>query len=200
MEAGHLTQARRTRRRRNLTLRLLPWLALLPAFAATADAQEARTREVKAAFILNIARFVEWPASAFAHHDREIHLCLYRSNPLGGATDTIRGKQVRGRSLQIRTVQSFAAPEGCNILFVPPSELHRFEAEPHTVTPGQPLLTITDGTAVKDRVPFARHILVTLVREQRRIGFQIDRHVLKHSGLNMSSELLKLGRIVDRGG
>ncbi len=179
---------------RALPLPILLLVLLVPGWsAAQADSAE-RTREVKAAFVLNIARFVYWPEEVFKEHPREILLCLYRDNPLGNALESIRNKKVAGRDLAIRNVDRLGATGGCNILLVPAEQLQHFRHDPDRM-PKQPLLTITDGTAASTDT---HGIQVILVRRETRIGFDIDQARVRQSGLRLSSELLKLGRIVHR--
>jgi hypothetical protein len=153
-------------------------------------------RRVKAAFVLNITRFVSWPPDAFAGASDPLRLCFYRSNPLGSAIETIRGKKVRGRRLIITTVRNLAQGRECQVLFVPPDALERFSRERR---PGnEPILTLTDDTTGSagtraDR----RDIMLTLIRNGTRIGFEIDLALVRRCGLRMSAELLKLARIVD---
>lgn len=156
-----------------------------------ADPGSGEVRRVKAAFVLNIARFVTWPGDAFGGSGDPVRLCFYKDNPLGSAVETIRGKRVGKRSLAISTVDDPRAARACQILFVPAAELGRF---PHELgSGGAPILTMTDGT---DGAASRRGIMLTLVRNKTRIGFEIDLALVRGAGLKMSAQLLKLARIV----
>jgi len=182
-----------------LQIRILALLAALSVGLCPAggvcDPGADELRRVKAAFVLNIARFVAWPADAFAGNADALHLCLYRSNPLGSAIETIRGKKVGKRSLSVSTIRDIGRGRECQILFVPPAELGRFAGGPPSAT--QPILTLTDATS-DDAAARRRDnaVMVTLVRNGTRIGFEIDLPRVRRAGLRMSAELLKLARIV----
>ncbi len=194
METGSLRTGASTAAGRPLPLPILLLVLLLPGWsAAQADSAE-RAREVKAAFVLNIARFVYWPEEVFAEHPREIRLCLYRGNPLGNALETIRNKRVVGRDLTISNIDRLGENGSCNILLVPSEQLDQFRRDPDRI-PEQPMLTITDGTVAATDT---RGIQVILMRRETRIGFDIDQTRVQRSGLRLSSELLKLGRIIHR--
>lgn len=159
-----------------------------PAATDSAD-----LRRVKAAFVLNIARFVSWPADAFDRAGAPLSLCFYRSNPLGAAVATIRGKKVGRRRLDVSTIAALQEAGRCHVLFVPSAELARFASEGPT---DRPLLTMTDRTDPDAAAPASRGIMVTLVRSGTRIGFEIDLGRVRGARLDMSAELLKLARIV----
>jgi hypothetical protein len=172
------------------------WAALLLYFLGPGCAlaqSDSRAQEVKAAFVLNIARFVYWPDEAFDPHPGEIHLCLYRGNPLGGALETIRDKRVAGKTLVVVPIDAMTETDHCNVLLVPADQLEHYRRE-LAEQADAPLLTITDGT--QDAATDTRGIQITLARRDTRIGFDIDQRLVQRSGLRLSSQLLKLGRIV----
>jgi hypothetical protein len=173
------------------------FLAGLGPSLAGAETENARIDRVKAAFILNIARFVTWPDEALEHQGDQLLLCLYRRNPWDGAIETIEGKMVNGRALRINLVKSLAQSQPCNILLIGLDEIRHFDEESRH-TADRPLLTIADLTDA-DLPPPRQHALVTLVRNGARIGFEINLAKARRAGLQMSSNLLKLAKIVGDG-
>jgi hypothetical protein len=170
--------------------------AAWPALAG-AETEAERVDRVKAAFILNIARFVTWPKEAAEKQDDPLLLCLYRSNPFGEAIRTIEGKAVNKRPLQISLIQSLAQSDPCRILLIGPDEMRHFREESRHA-PNRPLLTIADLTDA-DPPPPPQPPLVALVRNGARIGFEINLAKARKAGLQMSSKLLKLAKIVGDG-
>jgi hypothetical protein len=173
------------------------FLAGLWPSLAEAEMESERIERVKAAFVLNIARFVSWPDEALDPQHGRLLLCLYRGNSLAAAAETIEGKIVNGRALQTSLVDSLAHGRTCNILLIGASEMQRFEEESKH-TPDRPLLTIGDLTDAAPSPPH-RQALVTLVRSGARIGFEINLAKTRRAGLQMSSNLLKLAKIVGDG-
>jgi hypothetical protein len=174
------------------------FLASLGPSLAEAETENARIDRVKAAFVLNIARFVTWPDEALEHQGDQLLLCLYRRNPWVGATETIEGKMVNGRALRINLVKSLAQSQPCNILLIGLDEIRHFDEESQHTAEDRPLLTIADLTDA-DLPPPRRHALVTLMRNGARIGFEINLAKARRVGLQMSSNLLKLAKIVGDG-
>lgn len=181
--------------RRRLLAAILMGMAELSNLTAVQAQDAARIDRVKAAFVLNIARFVSWPADAQLYQSDRMQLCLYRYNPLQQAMTTIAGEEVGGRPIEIRQIQSLSAGESCNILLISSVELQTFLNE---VPPdfNRPMLTIADLTEADPPVDSKAGVLISLIRNGVRIGFEVDLEKSRHSGLRMSSELLKLANIV----
>jgi hypothetical protein len=173
------------------------FLAGLWPSLAEAEMESERIERVKAAFVLNIARFVSWPDEALEPRHGQLLLCLYRDGSLAAAVETIEGKMVNGRALQTSLVDSLAHSRTCNILLIGASEMQRFEEESRHA-PDRPLLTIGDLTDAAPPPPH-RQALITLVRNGARIGFEINLAKARRAGLQMSSNLLKLAKIVGEG-
>ena len=151
--------------------------------------------QVKAAFVLNIARFVTWPADSPLQQSERLLLCLYRSNPLQQAIATIEGEKIGGRIIEVRQIKNLEASDSCSILLISSSELQTFTSE---LPPNfnRPMLTITDLTEAPLSVESRRGVLIALIRNGTRIGFEVDLEQVRQAGFRMSSELLKLANIV----
>lgn len=187
-------------RRRGLQPALVGWslafLCLLLAGSASGfDGDSLRAQQVKAAFILNIARFVSWPAGTFPDADAPLLLCLYQGDPLDGAIHSIRGKPVSGHPLEIVEIDRYASADACQILLVPSDRLQML-AEDIAGESKPALLTISDLTLVLQPIPDHHHpVMVTLERVGTRIGIEINLDEVRSAGLRVSAELLKLARI-----
>lgn len=163
---------------------------------AAADNQSDRVDRIKAAFVLNIARFVSWPPEAFESKDEHLLLCVYRSNPIHQAVDLIQGEMVSGRHVSITRVDSLTENDSCHILLIAHNELQSYHKEAR-FGPAIPLLTIADLTESDTLLHAGSDIMIGLVRNDTRIGFAINLTRSRQAGLKMSSQLLKLATIVD---
>src|SRR5260370_11201156 len=84
-------------------------------------AQETRSEyQVKAAFVYNFAKFLEWPPGAFPASDTPITIgvvCENADSFKGNLEQLVNGKTVGGRSLRVRAIASLQDLKGCHILF-----------------------------------------------------------------------------------
>jgi hypothetical protein len=149
---------------------------------------------VKAAFIYNFAKFVEWPDEK-AESPGDFPVCVLgsESDPLLTAFDSIRGKTVRGVPLAIRRVATLGEARTCRILFVTSQERPRLN-DILSALRGRPVLTVGDTEEFAERGG-----IINLVKDGNRVTFEINTDAAQRAGLTMSSKLLFLGKIVKSG-
>ena len=166
--------------------------AIVCAIAAPGAAQPALEYDVKAALLLNFARFIEWPDAAFDGAQAPIDVCVLTPSPFGQALDrALSGEAVANRSLSARQVHGVADSTGCHLLFVPAgAELRaaRFfrDAGPYTVTVGESRRFESLGGAV------------TLVIEDGRVRFNVNLRPVERRGIHISARMLQLASHVER--
>ena len=164
-------------------------LALLGgAGAAVAQTSEA---ELKAAFVFNFARYVEWPADAGGAAGEAFRLCLLgRRDALFAALAALDGKSVGERSLRVRAAAREDDLASCHLLVVGESEAEHFERILQPLA-GVPVLTVNGSGRFLDAGG-----IIGLVTENDRVRFDINLGAARRNGLALSSNLLKLARTV----
>lgn len=165
---------------------------------AQAELYVDRTAQIKAAFILNIIRFVSWPDRPSEQQNDPLLICLYHTPPLDSAINIIDGKKAGGKIIDVVMIDSLSMSQDCHVIVVSNDAIESFIDEIH---PGldRPMLTIADFTEQQSAHTFHQDILVALVRNGSRISFQVNLKKSRQVGLRMSSKLLKLATIVGEG-
>lgn len=147
--------------------------------------------QVKAAFLLNFTKFVEWPVSAFADEHAPLAICILGEDPFGNAlNEMLKGEDVSGHQLVMHRVQRVPAPKSCQVLFIPrlEKEVPRILGE---IGPG--VLTVGEGEKfVRDGG------IIGFVLEDRRVRFDINERAAGKAMLTVSSRLLNVARSVDK--
>jgi len=170
-------------------------LAAAMAFVPMAGHTAADEYQVKAVFLFNFSRFIEWPASAFSKSDAPFVVGIYGNDPFGGNLDeVVKGESANGHPLVVRRVRSAEEAAGCQILFIPKEENRRLEelvsalAKSHT-------LTVSDLPGASQR-----GVMIRLVTENSRIRLRIDVEAARAAQLTISSNLLRAAEIVAANG
>jgi len=162
------------------------------AGAGASESQASREYAVKAAFLLNFAQFVEWPAEAFASPDAPLRIGVLGEDPFAGALDaTVAGETVREHPIEVERADDPHALADCHLVFVAASEERRID-EVIAALGDRPILTVGD---MED---FARRggVLNFLI-DERKIRFAINPTAAKAGGLQINAQLLNLAKLVD---
>jgi hypothetical protein len=142
--------------------------------------------QVKAAFLYNFVKFVDWPATP-AGQEGPIELCVLGRDPFGGALDrVIDGKTVNSRPLVIRRIGDIAAVRTCHVLFVSASEAGRLTEIIKAAHAGS-VLTVSELDRFSERGG-----IITFLMEGQRVRFRINPKMATSAGLKISSKLLQL--------
>jgi len=146
--------------------------------------------QVKAAFLFNFAKFVEWPSEAFSDPNAPLVITVFGDDPFNGSLEAVKGKLVNNRKLTIRRVKEIQDIGKSNVLFVSPSakkELARVLA----ALQGLSVLTVGEDGAFTQSGG-----IINFVNEDNKVRFEINISAAERAGLKISSRLLALARVV----
>lgn len=171
-----------------LLMLLLATLSLWPNGALSAAISE---YQIKAAFLYNFAKFVDWPPAENDRKTEEFKIGILGDDPFGGDIDVIDNKQVRGMPLKILRAYSLNELSGCQIIFLSASIEHELKAILELMR-DRPVLTVSDTNG------FAHQgVIINLINVDNKIRFEINSAAANHAGLKISSQLLRLAHIVE---
>jgi hypothetical protein len=168
-------------------------LTLLCALISQAEDSKPSEYEVKAAYLYNFGRFVEWPAGASDTDANIFAICVLGQDPFGTALDaTVYGESIGGKPVGIKRVGRPQDATGCRVLFIASSEQPRLRQ----------ILTAlgqTNVLTVSDMPDFAtRGGMIQFVLRDNKIRFEVDLAAAERARLSLSSELLKVAVAVRR--
>ncbi len=167
-------------------------LSLFLATGATrgVHAEEASEYQVKAAFIFNFAKFVEWPDRAFASPETPLVFCIFGDDPFDGALDALQNKRVKNRPVVVKHVNAAGDIRGCHVLFISPKAEGRI-AEVLAAIKDSPVLVVGDTERF-----IRRGGTIGFLMERNKVVFEINTRAAKGAGLKISSQILTLARNV----
>lgn len=147
---------------------------------------------VKAAMISKFVNFINWPEQSFEAPSDPVILTVLGADPFGSdLEDMMQGVTVTGRRIVVQRVRDERHLTPCHILFVSGSEQERFK-EIIQRFQGRGLLTVGDTAGFCEQGG-----VVNFYREGRHIRFQINPSAAVRERITISSQLLKLARIVN---
>lgn len=162
-------------------------------FSAPSSAENILAREyfLKAAFLYNFARLVDWPDGTFQTDSDQFQLCLIGTDPFAEALHPIQNKKVRGHPLRIQRIMSLNDVQQCHMLFISRSEKNRLN-EIIQATSAYPILTVSE---LADFAEHKGHIRL-FVSNNNKLSLEVNLNAIKASNLNISSRILSLAKIV----
>jgi hypothetical protein len=185
--------------RRNLCSCAQRWLCaflLFVSFAAFAlplyGQQRPTDYQVKAVYLYNFGKFVQWPANA-TDKDGEFTVCVLGQDPFGPALDAVlAGATIDGKHVVAKRISNPGESGRCRILFLGSTEVTRLK-KILEVLANESVLTVSDMPE------FSLHGgMIEFVVDESRVRFEVNLDAAQQAGLTLSSELLKVATTVRR--
>lgn len=169
-------------------------LVLAAGWAGSASAQLAPADEhvLKAAFVYSFAKFTDWPEALWGRSNK-LRLCIAGSTDgFAQAVAALDSKPpIRERQVEVRTVTRPDEAAACHVLVVAgrqkSSELTRSVRN-------APVLTVGDGDAFATSGG-----IIGLYVDGEKVRFEVNQDAAQRAGLKLSSQLLRLARLVRDG-
>lgn len=167
------------------------WLLLFSPASLSADSGYGEY-EIKAAFLYNFTKFVDWPSPEDPYNGKPFTIGILGEDPFGPALEAIAKEQIDGRPVKICHFRKFEALDTCQVLYISRSEQRKLPTILRKLAE-RPVLTVSD-------IPeFARQGgMIGFVMQGRNVRFEINYKKALKSGLQISSHLLGLALEVYR--
>jgi hypothetical protein len=177
--------------RRCLWLVLLGLLVFGARTSCDAAPEVSKEYQVKAAFLYNFTKFVEWPASRFPDATSPIVIAVLGRNPFGAELEAIvRERKVNGRGLVVKVIDSADAAASAHLLFVDAGVEDRLVGKMDALQKAGVLLVGESPRFI------AAGGIINFTLEADKVRFQINPQAGEQAGLKISAQLLKLAVIV----
>ena len=161
------------------------------AHLAVVQAQTVDEYQVKAAFLYNFAKFVEWPSGSFKTPNDPIVVCVLGRSPFGELLDqAVQGKQIEGRKLVVREAPDLEECLACQLLFIAASERKRLPAIFGFLKAGS-VLTVGETANFA-----AAGGIINFKLDDGKVSLEINVGAAQRARLRISSKLLSLAKIV----
>lgn len=166
-------------------------LMLLLSFCVLpADAQPPEEYSVKAAFVYNFLKYVEWPATAGCKATESLKLGILGTNLFDDSFDIFKGKPIVNCLLEISEIFESQSLDQFQAVFISRSEKTGLQAILNRLKP-LPVLTIGDSPGFMQA-----GVMINLIQRDDKLGFEINMKTAKAAGLKLSSQLLKLASAI----
>jgi YfiR/HmsC-like len=167
-------------------------LGLCCELGVTSRAEGSLTEyQVKALFLVNFIKYVDWPSEALASSNATITIGLCGESKLREALSAaVSGKGSGGRMIVIRQIEATNDFSSCQILFIGDSASSRMR-EILDKARSLPILTVGEDNA------FAQNGgIINFVLKNGNVRLEVDLAAARQAGLTIHSRLLAVADVV----
>lgn len=155
--------------------------------------------ELKAAFLYNFAKFIQWPPTAFASADTPLVVGVIGHNPFGNYLNELQKYRVGSHPIEIEQFDDAeqARKGNCHVLFIGDhKQTAKIVAELQSAHAD--VLTVTDEVDT-DSFQSDGAVINLVTTANRTVHFEINVDAARRAELKINSSLLNLAKIVRDG-
>ncbi|VAW60779.1 hypothetical protein MNBD_GAMMA09-1523 [hydrothermal vent metagenome] len=171
----------------NLLAILMP---AVMAWSSSVYSDTTREYQLKAAYLLNFARFIYWPPEVFSEKSSNFYICVYGDNPFGESLKHLSNKKIQNKKIKFMDIKNSKGKESCHIVYISESEKDDY-------------LKVIDRYSnktvliVSDISGFSRSGgMIEFIRIKNKIKFEINTKTSGKAGIKYRSQLLKVANKV----
>jgi hypothetical protein len=170
---------------------LCGWCLLASLAAGLAQDSVSKEYQIKAAYLYNFAKFVEWPAESFTNSQSPLVIGVFGQNPFGDEFQMIaKDHKINGRDIVFKPVSTAAEAQGVHLIFFGATEDDHV-AETLAALKNAHVLAVGESDKF-----IAAGGDINFVREADKVRFEINAAAAGRHGLKISAQLLKLAKFV----
>lgn len=173
-------------------VRLITGVGIFLLLATSSFASEVDSREnrLKAAYLLNFARFVYWPEEVFSKSEPSMNICVYRDANFLESIDAISNRKVNNKKIKLLLTEDARVIDSCHIIYFS----QKIENEFEKIIPeigDKLILTVSDANGFVDSGG-----LIELIEVDNKYKFIINDTKSKRAGIRYRSQLLEVAESV----
>jgi len=162
----------------------------------SADSQPTHEYQVKAAFLYNFIKFVQWPEEKPADSNDTITIAVIGNHKFGNAFESIKGKKVKDKKIIVKFFPAFDNSDDknplkkCHLFFICPSEKQHLK-DIIEIASQASILTVGDMNGLIDDGG-----IIQFIMQDKKVRFQINLSAARRAKIKIRSQLLRLAKKV----
>ncbi|MGI2175437.1 YfiR family protein [Shewanella ulleungensis] len=163
-------------------------MAILALFSSSAIAED--SFDLKAAFTYNFAKFTQWPQTRI-EQPSAWKICFY-GNQYRDSFKALENKKIATQNISAIQLSDTSQIDQCDVIFID-SASRELTRRIFLAVDSKSILTVSDISGFA-----AQGGMIEIVEQDKRLFFKVNMQALEQSGLNISSQVLKLALEVKR--
>jgi len=156
------------------------------AWCGSAYSDASREYQLKAAYLLNFARFIYWPEQAFQDDRQSFNICVYGKSPFGDSLDRLSNKKIKSRDIEIKYISSLSQLKACHMVYISESMKKDYPKIIKKLD-DRAVLSVSDIGGFSQNGGMIEFVIV-----HNKIKFEINVEQSSKSGIKYRSQLLEV--------
>ncbi len=161
-------------------------ILLAPLLTTVWAAKSPDENKIRAAFLFNFSKFIEWPQSSFISTHDELVIGILGPDYLGDELKSLNGRLVRQHPIKISYYSSVNDIKNCHLLYLGTTNSKIINKALQSLA-NDPVVIVSDAEN------FAQHKgIIQLIAVRGRLRFIINQEAAQAKELKINSQLLRL--------
>ncbi len=159
---------------------------ILMAWSSSVYSDTRREYQLKAAYLLNFARFIYWPENVFSKSSKNFYICVYGDNPFAENLNNLSDKKIQNKKIKIIDIKDTEKNDACHIVYISGSEKDDY-LKVITAYSNKTALMVSDINGFCESGG-----MIEFIRVKDKIKFEINVTSSGDVGIKYRSQLLKV--------
>jgi len=165
-------------------------------------AELSKEDKIKASYVYNSIRFINWPKESFDKEPRFLNVCTFNLKSIfSQAFYPVVGKHIKGHRRQLVEIHDLKDTSHCQVIYLDESRINQFKRYVKQWNTDEALRKSNKTLFISDVKDFCRlGGMIGLVTRKGRVKLEVNLDVVKLAGFNISSNLLEVAKIISING
>ncbi|MCG8313055.1 MAG: YfiR family protein [Pseudomonadales bacterium] len=160
--------------------------------SSTAIADNQNEYALKAAYIYNFTKFMDWPNEAFKTSDASLNICIDGELPAKSILTELQSRTTQGRPLRVFAIDDTANIAHCHIIYFRKAAKKQVRRV-LTLIGNNPVLTVGEYSGFAEEYGVVEFAVVN-----GRIRLFINHQRAKSCGIVISAQLLEIASVIEK--
>jgi len=155
------------------------------SWCGSVQADLSREYQLKAAYLLNFARFIYWPEPVISTTE-SFNICVIGDNPFADSLDRLSDKKIKNKSIKVKYSSEYNPKDNCRIVYISKNKEDVFKEVIKKLN-NNTVLTVSDVEGFSQQGG-----MIGFVRIKNKIKFEINIDQSIKSNIKYRSQLLEV--------
>ena len=160
-------------------------ILVMLSWCGSVQAEVSREYKLKAAYLLNFAKFIYWPESV-VNASENFNICIIGNSPFGNVLDSLSSKKIKNKNIKIKYAEKYIENNQCSIVYISQEKFSSYHEILKSMNEKM-ILTVSDIEGFSQSGG-----MIEFIRVRNKIKFEINVRQSLKSNIKYRSQLLEV--------